>query len=466
MEERPNIILILSDQFRGDSLSCLGHPVAETPNLDQLAGEGVHFSRAYSPCPSCVPARRSLMTGLTPYSAGMVGYQDFEPWDYEHTLAGELTKAGYQSINIGRTHFHPQRLHLGFEQLILNKEEYESWLREQGVEGGKFVHGVDNNSWIGRPNHLPEYLMEESWLVNHAEAFLAKRDPTRPFFMCLSLTGPHPPWCPPEYFFHLFNAKDIPPPAVGDWVEADACEAALFDVNAWRQKLPPHWTHRAQAAYHAYIAYVDSQIGRFMRTLRRRELASNSWILFASDHGEMLGDHHLWRKTYAYEGSSRIPLILCPPMSENRIPRKPCRELVGLEDVMPTLLEIGDAPDPGSLEGKSLLKLLRGEVAPRPYYHGEHAPRYDSECAHQFLTDYRWKYIWNPTNGREQLFDLAEDPSECNDLAESEDFQDVLKTWRLKLVQELKDRPEGFSDGTKLYKVTPSAVVDQSIRQE
>ena len=459
MSNQPNIILILSDQLRGDCLSCLGHPVAETPNLDQLAGEGIQFRRAYSPCPSCVPARRSLMTGMTPYRAGMVGYQDYEPWNYEHTLAGGLTKAGYQSINIGRTHFYPPRLHLGFEQLILNKEEYESWLRERGFQGGKFGQGVDNNSWIGRPSHLPEHYMEEAWLVNQAEDFLGRRDTTRPFFMCLSLAGPHPPWCPPEFYFHLFNDKEIPLPVVGDWAEGNACEDEPWDVNAWRRRLPEHLTHRAQAAYHAMVAFVDAQIGRFLRTLRLQGFSSDTWILFASDHGEMLGDHHLWRKTYAYEGSARIPLILRPPRGSQRFVNEACEELAGLEDIMPTLLEIGGASIPDTVEGQSLLSLVRGETTPRSYYHGEHAPAYGPEAAHQFLVNQKWKYIWNPVTGIEQLFDLENDPSECNNLASLEEYEDSLNTWRERLAHELKDRVEGFSDGIQLSRVTPSAVV-------
>ena len=106
---QPNIVLIITDHFRGDCLSRLGHPVAETPHLDSLSRHGAVFTHAYTPCPSCAPARRSLMTGLTPASQGMVGYQDFVPWDYNITMAGELTRAGYQTINIGKTHFYPRR---------------------------------------------------------------------------------------------------------------------------------------------------------------------------------------------------------------------------------------------------------------------------------------------------------------------------------------------------------------------
>ena len=102
---QPHILLILTDHWRGDCLGRLGHPVDEMPHIDSLSRQGTTFTRGYTPCPSCVPARRSLMTGMTPYAQGMVGYQDGKPWNYSHTLAGELQRAGYQTANIGKTHF-------------------------------------------------------------------------------------------------------------------------------------------------------------------------------------------------------------------------------------------------------------------------------------------------------------------------------------------------------------------------
>jgi len=130
MADRPNIVMVITDHFRGDCLSRLGHPAAETPHIDSISREGAVFSHAYSPCPSCIPARRSLMTGQTPYTQGVIGFKAGIPWDFDVTMAGELTRAGYQTINIGKTHFEPGRKHLGFEQLILPGEHGE-WLSKK-----------------------------------------------------------------------------------------------------------------------------------------------------------------------------------------------------------------------------------------------------------------------------------------------------------------------------------------------
>lgn len=450
MSDRPHMLLIVTDHWRGDCLSRLGHPAVETPHLDSLSARGTTFIRAYTPCPSCVAARRSLMTGMTPYSQGMVGYRDGQPWDYPHTLAGELTAAGYQTANIGKTHFYPARKHLGFEQLVI-PTDYEEWLGQQpGIETEKLAHGVPANSWLGRPNHLPEHQMEETYFVGRALDFLHKRDPTRPFFLTLSFNGPHPPWCPPQVYYDQFIDRDLPKPEIGDWAERHARDARYpLDVNAWRGTLPEHIVHRARAAYFAYLAFLDAQIGRLVERLQRTGLLDDTLIVFTSDHGEMLGDHHLWRKTYAYEASARVPLIAVAPGSMNVERNVECDALIGWEDIMPTFLQAAETDQPESVEGHSVLELLKDPSDTlRPYYHGEHAPCYHPENANQFLTDARWKYIWNPINGEEQLFDLQADPHECADLARKE--PDVLAHWRQTMARQLAGRQEQLSDGTQL----------------
>jgi len=451
MSDRPNVLLILTDHFRGDCIGRLGHPVAETPHLDSLSRDGAIFSRGYTPCPSCVPARRSLMTGMTPYSAGMVGYQDGKPWQYKHTMAGEMTAAGYQSINIGKTHFHPKRLHLGFEQLI-TPEDYEEWLSSQpSIDVERLGHGVHANSWMARPNHLPEHLMEETWFTSRARDFLEKRDTTRPFFMCLSFNGPHPPWCPPTTYYDQFVNRDLPAPTVGEWAQHHQEDAEYpLDVNAWRGSIENHLHHRARAAYFAYLSYIDAQVGRLMNILTRGG-NKNTLVLFTSDHGEMLGDHNLWRKTYAYEASARVPFIIKLPSSMKGPRNRKITNLVGWEDIMPTFLDIAGASIPSQVEGKSLLPLLLGGNSPsREYYHGEHSPCYHPENANQFLTDQTWKYIWNPITGKEQLFDISNDPEECRDLSNVEKYSMTTEDWRLRLAKHLKGRIEGLSDGKTL----------------
>jgi arylsulfatase A-like enzyme len=245
----------------------------------------------------------------------------------------------------------------------------------------------------------------------------------------------------------------MPEPIRADWSESHAREAGYpLDVNAWRGRLPDHLNQRARAAYFAYLAYLDAQIGRFLENLRRARLFHNTLTIFTADHGEMLGDHNLWRKTYAYEGSSRIPFIVCPPADVPCARNREADEPIGLEDILPTCFEATETPIPGNVEGRSLLPLLRGDSTDwREFYHGEHSPCYHAENAQHFLTDGRWKFVWNPITGGERLFRLEDDPDERRDLSGDEGSAAIRERFRDALVRELAGRDEGFSDGERLH---------------
>lgn len=466
---RPNILLITTDQQRGDCLGIEGHPVLQTPNLDELGFAGTHFRRAYSECPSCVPARRVLMSGQAPAANGVVGMRSYDDWNPPHTLAGELTNAGYQSEMIGKLHLYPLRKRYGFEHLTLadashswdgtiGENEYVDWLRESGeplIEPG-IAHGVDVNGWVGRPTHLPEEKTHTFWCVSKAIEFLTRRDPTTPFFLNLSLIDPHPPLTPPRFYYDRYIGEDLPPPVVGDWVDWLPQTQRGSRVNAPRVHLDERTMRQTRAAYFGLINFVDDQIGRLMNVLRRQGAFNDTFILFSSDHGEMMGDHHMFRKTFAYEGSARVPLLARAPAAWQFPENVSTGAPVGWQDIMPTLLDAASVNIPATVTGQSLLPLMRGEEAskPREILHGEHAGCYDVADGMHFLTDGHSKYIWFSQTGREQLFDLDDDPNELHDLASSgENHQ--LSRWRGQLAAILAARPEGFSDGERLITGRP-----------
>lgn len=454
MNERPNILLIVTEHWRGDCIGKLGHPVLDTPHLDTMATLGVTFTQAYTSSASCIAARRSLMTGMTPAKHGMMGFKHKLPWKYEHTLGGEMTRAGYQTISVGKTHHWPTRLHLGFEELVL-PEDYSEWInRQTGVKQCGKLHGVQGNSWVARPHHLPEHQTQEAWLTNQAMDRIEKRDTTRPFLMHLSYNAVHPPICPPQVYYDQYIHREMPAPAKADWSEKHARDARNpMDANAWRGRIPDHLNQRVRAAYFAYQAFVDAQISRLMDWLGRTypDEMRNTMVLFTADHGEMLGDHNLWRKTYGYDASARIPMIVQPPMAWKLARNFEESRVVGIEDIMPTLLDVAGAPVPDTVEGKSLLPLIKQEKTDwREYYHHEHSPCYHKENANHMLTNGQWKYIWNPINGEEQLFHIAEDPHEQQERSSVPAHNAELATWRKRMVDELKNRPEGWSNGEDL----------------
>ena len=470
MGERPNIILIFADQMRGDCLSADGHAVVETPHLDELAATGTRFTAAYTACPSCIPARANLMTGMNQWHTGILGMgrgQGAMPCDFPHTLAGELSAAGYRTHLVGKGHFHPQRAMMGFQSQELDESgrvqtpdftsDYRTWFREQ--VGSRPVtpddHGVPFNSWLARPWHLEEYLHPTSWTMTRALHFLNNRDRSQPFFLNVSFARPHSPYVPPQCYFDMYNGDPaIPDACLGDWstMHDDPEEAVL--VNAWRGRRTAKQIRRARAGYYGDVSFIDTQVGRLVDWMRRRmrEDFNNTLFVFAADHGDMLGDHNLWRKTYAYEGSARIPFIVRPPLTrEGQATRHVTSEPVELQDVMPTILDAAGLPLPPTVDGRSLLPLTRGFVEGwRRYVHGEHCTCYSHEQEMQYVTDGKRKFIWLPRIGVEQFFDLEQDPGECLNLICAPDRQHEVAQWRGFLVDELQARDCGWVADGKL----------------
>lgn len=448
--DRPNLILITTDQMRGDCLSINGTQPVDTPYLDDFGASGARFTGAYCSVPSCIAARASIMTGQTPESHGRPGYKDKVPWEYTTTLPGELQKAGYQTFAVGKMHFYPQRKAMGFERMVLHEanqnwndgfiDDYHEFVAEK--TGGSIVksdHGLHDNSWVARPWHADEYLHETNWTVTAALDVLRKRDPTRPFFLWLSFIKPHAPADPPQAYWDMYINQAMPAPPVGDWVGEDAEAFVTHDVNASRGKLSDIRLQRARTGYFGLISHIDAQVSRFFNVLQRHLFIHPNEVfsVFTADHGEMLGDHHFWRKTVAYEGSAKVPLLMRGPadMGIGRGTRVP--SVVEHRDLMPTFLDAAGVPIPDTVEGASLLPLARGESLPwRDYIHGEH----EGPFGMQYMTDAREKYIWHWKTDEEQLFDLDADPQECVNLAAQARHAARLRMWRERMIAHLEPR--------------------------
>ncbi|MBI2195265.1 MAG: arylsulfatase [Planctomycetes bacterium] len=463
-DTRPNLLLLVTDQQRGDCLGIDGHPVLQTPNLDWLARSGARFRRAYSECPSCIPARRALMSGQAPAVNGMVGYQEGVEWQPAHVLAGELSRAGYQTEMVGKLHLHPVRKRYGFDHLRLtdatrgSTSDYGDWLRAGGTTSLDVgvAHGVSANGWVGRPHYLPEEKTLTFWCVSQAIDFLHRRDPTVPFFLNVSFIDPHPPLTPPAFYYDRYMGMDLPRPVVGDWSPRfDAPEKGL-NIDASEMCVDDAAMKCCRAAYYGMINFIDDQVGRLLQVLKGMGLFHNTFILFTSDHGEMLGDHHMFRKTFAYEASARVPFFARAPRALKYPAEIVSNHPVGLQDVMPTLLDAAGVPVPETVTGRSLLPFLRGESPDwRPFLHGEHAGCYRYEDGMHFVTDGHYKFIWYSQTGRQQLFDLDRDPNELRDLARGNETEARLAPWRSRLIQALEGRPEGFTDGRNLIPGRP-----------
>jgi arylsulfatase len=456
----PNILVIMSDQHRGDALGIERHPVVLTPNLDHLAASGARFRRAYSTCPMCIPSRRSFMTGQFPSTHGMFCNVEGQEWNPAATLPGEFRKAGYHTALVGREmHLHPRRKRYGFDHMVLSGNLHADDVYEPLPGHGHnphWGHGLGANSWTARPWHLDESLHPAHRTVDDALQFLERRDPSCPFFLVASFMGPHPPLYPPAFYMDRYLRQPMPPPVIGDWARRPVNDGRGLDPGGPICCLEGEALRSAQAGYYGLINYIDDQINRLLNPLIAfdRETAANTIVVYLSDHGEMLGDHHMFAKSRPYEGAARVPLLIRAPARFGLQPGLTVDRPVCLEDVMPTLLEMAGLPVPPSVDGASLMPLLRAPDAPwRPFLHGEFASRGD--WGHQSLTDERWKYVWLSQDGRELLFDLKADPGETTNLATRSEHRAELERWRQRLMQHLAGRPEGFTDGRTLIAGRP-----------
>lgn len=462
--ERPNILLICVDQWRGDCLGSAGHHTVQTPYLDQMAVNGVRFASAFSECPSCIAARATIMTGLKPEHTGRIGYMGGVKWDYPTTIAGEFSRNGYHSQAIGKMHVYPERNKIGFDDVILHDgylhfarknagdlteiDDYIPWLREQTgrVDADYFENGLNCNSYIARPWDKDEYLHPTNFVTARAVDYLyGRRDVEDPFFLFVSYHRPHPPYDPPVWAFEQYLRESMEPPPVGDWSDfVTQWESGTPDAAA--ACVSPAVLQRARAGYYGHMTHIDHQLNRIFETLMECD-KGNTYIMFVSDHGEMMGDHNLFRKCLPYQGSANIPFILkSPQRDEFRRGARIDGGAVGLQDVMPTLLDCAGLPIPDTVDGESLRQTAcSGKLSVREFIHGEH--NFFEHSLH-YMTDGREKYIWWSGDGREQLFDLESDPRELHDLAGKELVR--LAIWRRRLVEQLKTRPEGYSDGESL----------------
>jgi len=457
-DSRPHIILFTTDQHRGDHLSIAGQPCVDTPSADAFVNRGAYFPNAYTEIPSTTGARRCMLGGQGSHTCGLVGYSSAE-WHEPNTVAQVLADVGYHCIDVGWRNLHPRRKLYGFHTVIPHDlhegaDDYWDWLRrELGPQALERGHGCDCNGWQGRPWHLPERYHPTVWTNDVALEQIAKRDPTRPMFLWVSHLRPHSPYDPPPHFWDTFIDRKLPDVPVGDWAGEYEKPRVLPDRTAWCGRLTPERLQRMRAGYMATVTHLDWELGRFLEHVDRvnqgpERILDNALILFTADHGDMQGDHHLMRKCYAYEGSARIPMLVRYPRGLD-LPCGTFEQPVGLQDVMPTILEAAGVDVPTSVEGRSLLAAARGEPW-REFLHGEHSPCYRAQEAMHYLTDGREKYIWFPVTDQEQFFDLTADRQELHDLSASSEHADRVAAWRQRLIDRLADRPDGFSDGRRL----------------
>ena len=434
MENRKNVLMISADQWPGIFLGCAGKKDLMTPTLDYLAKNGLCFENCYSDCPVCIPARRSLMTGMTPRSHGDRVYSDRMEMPDAPTLAQMFKEHGYQTMAVGKLHVYPQRDRIGFDDVILTEEgryelgcvdDYQIWLGENGYTGQEFLHGMGNNTYYTRTWHMDERSHPTNWITMEMMKQIKRKDPTKPFFFYISYQFPHPPLVPLPAFWEMYREDEIESLPEEDWLDGSPIfEVLCKEANEYSKKEQI----RARRAFYAQCTQIDYQIRLLIGTLRECGELDNTILLFVSDHGDQLFRHNMLGKRLFYEESSRVPLIISgnPIMKwKNTVQKK----LACLEDIMPTLLDLGGIPIPETSEG---ISLISGRE--HPYLYGEIG---EGTKASRMIRWKDYKLIYYPYGNKFQLFNLEKDAAETHDCIGEPIYKEVVTTMKQYLKENL-----------------------------
>ncbi len=458
-DTRPNILLLMTDQHRGDCLGCDGNKIIKTPNLDRIAHEGAHFVHGYSSTPTCTPARAALLTGLSPWHHGMIGYGGIAK-KYPFELPKALNDAGYYTFVIGKCHYSPQRNLHGFQGGLLDESgrnqtpgfvsDYHKWFKEKAPTLNPDATAIGWNDYRSRQYALPEELHPTRWTGDRAVEFIEGYKKSEPFMLKVSFARPHSPYDPPKRFWEMYKDEEMPAPHIGKWAKPFA-KGDPKNFNSWHGDFGLAQAKKSKHGYYGNITFIDEQVGRILKALEEKGQLDNTLIVVIADHGDMMMDHYHWRKSYPYEGSVRIPFLMRWPKSLKAKRGVKIEQPVEIRDVLPTFLDAADAKNPGTLDGKSLLDLVRGRTEGwREYIDLEHDVCYAPENHWNALTDGHIKYIFSAFDGSQQLFDLDKDPGEINDLSANKGYATTLKLWRRRMVQHLSERGDPFVVGGDL----------------
>ena len=464
-----NILFLMTDQHRVDTLGAYGNRLAATPVLDELARTGTRFDRWYTPTAICTPARASLLTGQAPFRHKVlanhernVGYIEDIP-EGMFTFSEALRDKGYNCGLIGKWHVGTEKTagDFGFDGPDLpgwhnpvDNPDYLAYLAEHDLPAYKISDQVRGTLPSGGPGnllaarlHQPVEATFEYYLATRAIETLERyaadvRDPGTPFFLALHFFGPHLPYILPDEFFDLFDPADIElPRSIAETFLGKPPVQKNYSAHWTFDTMPLETTRKLIAVYWGYVALIDQQIGRVMEAMERLGLVDDTAVFFTCDHGEFTGSHRLHDKGPAmYEDIYRTPGLLRVPGQPAGVVRD---EFVSLLDCTATILELADLEPKQAIDSRSLLPLVGGEEVEWDDYivcefHGHHFP-----YPQRMLRTKRYKLVVNPDSVNE-LYDLEIDPDELLNHYELPEMKDIRAQMMRRLYAVLRERGDNF----------------------
>ena len=460
MKSNPNIILIMTDQQRFDTINALGFKNMITPNIDRLVREGTSFSQCFCTSPACVPSRSSFFTGQYPHNNDV--YHNYCPWGTSSWVS-QLNNQGYHCVNVGKMHTVPYDEKCGFDQrfIVENKirplnehrphggfyDEWDKFLANSGIEkpskiGYKSTYEGYNNALGAYEWKEEEKYHPDIFTANMARWFIERREANSPLFMQIGFPGPHPPYDPPQRFVDMYDDVEF---SADEFSEKEMrlqpnAQRILREGMIENERDAVHWKlnprkeclSRMRKYYAANVTLIDEQIGSIMKLLEEKGYLENAVVVFTSDHGDALGDHGHIQKWTMYDCVTRVPMILWSP---ERIPAgKTANGLLQQFDVAKAILELAGVEFFEPFDAISVLPEYDGK---RKHVFCEHSQDNILEGC-KYMTMVResgYKLVRYLDSDYGELYDLNKDPSEHENLWSDIKYVDT----KLRLLNTLVD---------------------------
>lgn len=349
--------------------------------------------------------------------------------------------------------------------------DYREWFQLNAPGQNPDLTGIGWNDHGAGVYKLDERLHPTTWTGQTACELIRNYNNDQPLFLKVSFARPHSPYDPPKRYLDMYKNADIPKPVIGDWCGkyAEHLDLEKAASDAPFGNFGDEYAVKSRRHYYANVTFIDDQIGQIIETLKEKDMYDDAVICFTADHGDMLGDHYHWRKTYPYEGSAHIPYIVkWPSYVKKSVPNGiKIEQPVELRDFLPTFIDLAGGAVPPDMDGSSLLKLVQGHGDEwRKYIDMEHATCYSADNYWCALTDGKLKYVWNLHNGKEQLFDLVKDPGELTDCSAKAEYAKQLKELRGEMVKHLSERGEAFVKDGKLMTLEKTMLYSPNFPQK
>ena len=421
-KKQPNIIFLLTDDHRADAMGCAGNPIIQTPNMDDLAANGVRFTNAFVTTSICCSSRASIFTGQWTRRHGIINFNThFSEEALAETYPMLLSQAGYRIGFIGKYGVGPKK--------DLPIDKYDYW---KGFPGQGRYENKDEN---GNYKHLTQIMGEQ------ATEFLQGCSQDQPFCLSVSFKAPHVQDSDPRQFIYdraysdLYKDITIPEPETAHPRYFDALPEFLRNSEArrrWEKRFPNNEKFQESVrSYYRLITGVDVVIGKIRNRLKQLNLDDNTVIILIGDNGFYLGEYGLAGKWFPHELSIHVPLLVYDPRADSKHRGLTLDQMALNVDIAPTILELAHLKAPRQMQGRSLVPLLRGRKPRwRTEFFYEHPFVHKTIAKSEALRTKRYKYARYIDYGYEELYDLENDPAETINLAKDEKYQKTLTSLR------------------------------------